>query len=600
MNAPFYARFIICSITLSLLILGLLITKKLLRKHISIKYQYYIWFVFLLMLLIPFLSIQSHGFGAIFNWFASLNQDHAAALGFSTAKTGMDNVLNNSNWMQDFSVAVSKSSPELLNRALLIVWLAGITLMAILTWIINHKISRIKKSLRPICNEEINTLFNQCRKKAGTDKNISLCCSHMIITPITFGFFKPCIVLPRSFNTDFSDNDLQYIFLHELQHYKHKDILINYIMCAFQIIYWFHPLVWYAFKQMRTDREIACDSFVLDTLEENHYVEYGSTILNFADRTMHHSNFLFSADIGGAKNQIKRRIMNIASFCPETKWMKTKSLLVLVMIASITIASAPILSVRAEKESIYNISNTKVNYEDLSAYFEGYEGSFVLYDSSTGQYEIYNKDNSIKRVSPNSTYKIFSALFGLESGVITDMDSSVRWNESLYPYDSWNKDQTLYTAMKNSVNWYFQAIDNKIGMDKLQAYFDKVNYGNLDLSGGLSRYWLESSLKISPIEQVELLKAFYTNTYGFQEKNIRAVKASLLLSRSNGALLSGKTGTGNVNGKNINGWFIGYVESDKNTYFFATNIQNDDDCTGSAASKITLSILADKQIYTSE
>ncbi len=165
MNAPFYARFIICSITLSLLILGLLITKKLLRKHISIKYQYYIWFVFLLMLLIPFLSIHSHGFGAIFNWFASLNQDHAAALGFSTAKTGMDNVLNNSNWMQDFSVAVGKSSPELLNRALLIVWLAGITLMAILTWIINHKISRIKKSLRPICNEKINTLFNQCRKK---------------------------------------------------------------------------------------------------------------------------------------------------------------------------------------------------------------------------------------------------------------------------------------------------------------------------------------------------------------------------------------------------------------------------------------------------
>jgi bla regulator protein BlaR1 len=350
---------------------------------------------------------------------------------------------------------------------------------------------------------------------------------------------------------------------------------------------------------MRIDREIACDSFVLNTLEEDNYVEYGSTILNFADMTLHNSNFSFSADIGGSKNQIKKRIINIASFHPASKWLKTKSLLILVIMISITIVSAPNLSVRAEKDNIYKVSNSKVKYEDLSAYFDDYEGSFVLYNSKTDQYEIYNKNNSTKRVSPNSTYKIFSALFGLESGVITDKDSTIKWNESQYPYDSWNKDQNLNTAMKNSVNWYFQAVDNMIGMDKLQAYFNKVNYGNLDLSSGLSHYWLESSLKISPIEQVELLKAFYTNAYGFQEKNIKAVKDSLLLAQANGALLSGKTGTGNVNGKNINGWFIGYVESNENTYIFATNIQNDDYCNGSTATKITLSILEDKQIYTS-
>lgn len=52
-----------------------------------------------------------------------------------------------------------------------------------------------------------------------------------------------------------------------------------------------------------------------------------------------------------------------------------------------------------------------------------------------------------------------------------------------------------------------------------------------------------------------------------------------------------------MNGKNINGWFIGYVETKNNTYFFATNIQNEDDSSGSKAGEITLSILKDLGIY---
>ena len=79
--------------------------------------------------------------------------------------------------------------------------------------------------------------------------------------------------------------------------------------------------------------------------------------------------------------------------------------------------------------------------------------------------------------------------------------------------------------------------------------------------------------------------------------HIQAVKEALLLEKNEGARLSGKTGTGAVNGKNINGWFIGYVETKNNTYFFATNILNQDDSSGSKAGEITLSILKDLGIY---
>lgn len=71
----------------------------------------------------------------------------------------------------------------------------------------------------------------------------------------------------------------------------------------------------------------------------------------------------------------------------------------------------------------------------------------------------------------------------------------------------------------------------------------------------------------------------------------------MLISKKDGVSLSGKTGTANINGKDVNGWFIGYVEKNENTYFFATNIQSKDYSNGSSASKITLSILNDKKIY---
>lgn len=173
----------------------------------------------------------------------------------------------------------------------------------------------------------------------------------------------------------------------------------------------------------------------------------------------------------------------------------------------------------------------------------------------------------------------------------------MKWNGRQYPYDAWNRDHDLFTAMKNSVNWYFEDLDKRVQQDDLQAFLKQIGYGNTDFSGGIGPYWLESSLKISPVEQVQLLKAFYTNQFGLKEKNVQTVKDTIRLEGKAGKQLSGKTGTGAVNNKNINGWFIGYVETNENIYFFATNIENEDKAKGSKAAEITLSILKDKGIY---
>ena len=97
-------------------------------------------------------------------------------------------------------------------------------------------------------------------------RNIPIYSTAFLKTPIITGIFKTRIYMPIHLISDHQKTDVRYILLHELQHYKHKDSLANYLMFLTAILYWFNPIVWYALKEMRNDREIACDTSVLKCL----------------------------------------------------------------------------------------------------------------------------------------------------------------------------------------------------------------------------------------------------------------------------------------------------------------------------------------------
>lgn len=270
-----------------------------------------------------------------------------------------------------------------------------------------------------------------------------------------------------------------------------------------------------------------------------------------------------------------------------------------VLAAVLLLGFAPFISTYAADGSHYqwNFSSENISYVDLSTYFGEYEGSFVLYDLENDAWSIHDMEHTTLRVAPNSTYKIYNALFGLEKDIITPENSFIKWNGTPYPFEAWNTDQTLPSAMIASVNWYFGYIDKQLGETSVQEYLHKIEYGNEDLSGDFSSYWMESSLKISPIEQVELLTRLQNQNLGFTPENVNAVKDAIHISSSSFGDFYEKTGTGRMNGRDINGWFIGLIENANNTYFFATNIQSEQHATGSKASDITLSILSDLNIW---
>lgn len=251
-----------------------------------------------------------------------------------------------------------------------------------------------------------------------------------------------------------------------------------------------------------------------------------------------------------------------------------------------------------------NLKNTeKVLYEDLSKYFTGYEGCFVLFDKNKDEYTIFNYQKSQKQVPPCSSFKIMNSLIGLETKVLEDENTIFKWDGTKYNIESWNRDHTLKTAISNSVVWYYQKLAAQVGEKKMQDFLNKVNYGNKDISGGITKFWLQSSLKISPKEQVDILRKFYDYQLPFSKRNIDIVKNIIVLSDKSGIKLSGKTGSGSMpnSEKYINGWFVGYIEKGNNVYIFVTNIEanglSNNSAGGQEAKEITLKILKDKSLF---
>ena len=596
--ANFMIRFLLCNVLISGIVGILLIAKWVFRNNLSSRMQYNLWLLLLGLLAVPFIPFRLISFPQIFSWLSSVRNSSA-----SHADVGANNVMDTglsgtTNWMNDFALSVNKDTPSVTGYILLGIWIVGMLAMMILVIKSSLRLRIIKRSALPLQNPEVRRLYNKCLNEMKITRNIPVYSTAFLKSPIIVGFLKPCIYLPIHLISDYHESDMRYMLLHELQHYRHKDAIANYLMNFAGVLYWFNPFVWFALREMRNDREVACDTSVLKMLEEDDYENYGNTLINFIEKVSI-SPFPFAASLSGNMKQIKRRIINIASYEKPTFYKKLKGMTAFILTTVLIMGLTPFISTYAADESHYQwkSSSENISYVDFSKYFGKYEGSFVLYDLGNDAWSIHDIEHATLRVAPDSTYKIYDALFGLEEGVITPEDSFIAWNGESCPFEAWNADQTLQSAMASSVNWYFQSVDEQLGTTSVYDYIKEIGYGNKNMSGDFSTYWMESSLKISPIEQVELLTQLQNNNFGFAPENINAVKDSICLSSSDAGTFYGKTGTGRVDGQDVNGWFIGYIETADNTYFFATNIGADSDATGGNATEITMSILSDMNIW---
>jgi beta-lactamase class D len=222
----------------------------------------------------------------------------------------------------------------------------------------------------------------------------------------------------------------------------------------------------------------------------------------------------------------------------------------------------------------------------LEKYFDSnnVKGTFGLFDNGTGQFTIYNlsrfKDSSYL---PASTFKIVNSLVGLETGVIANEKMVIPWDGIVRYYPSgdiaadWNKDLTAEQAFKASAVPYFQEVARRIGQDTMQRWLDSLKYGSLKIKTKVDTFWLDNSLKITPDEQMGLVKKLYFQQLPFQKRTQDMVKAMMLQENNANYKLSYKSGWGfRENGKAI-GWIVGWIEENRHPYFFVLNVEADHD-----------------------
>lgn len=196
-----------------------------------------------------------------------------------------------------------------------------------------------------------------------------------------------------------------------------------------------------------------------------------------------------------------------------------------------------------------------------------------MYANNDSSFFEIDPERCKERFIPASTFKIFNSLVALETGVIKDENTIIKWDSVERAVKQWNQDMDMKQAFKYSAVWFYQELARLIGEQKMKYYLQKSWYGNMDMDGGIDQFWLTGKLRIAQEEQIDFLKNLYDNKLtAFSTKTMNTVKNIMLQEDTLGYKLRAKTGWGKADSTDI-GWYVGWIETKDNVYFFATNIE---------------------------
>lgn len=231
-----------------------------------------------------------------------------------------------------------------------------------------------------------------------------------------------------------------------------------------------------------------------------------------------------------------------------------------------------------------NQNNVKQD-KSLKKYFDEnkLEGCFALMNNATGKFTVYNlsryRDSSYL---PASTFKIVNSLIGLQTGKIVNDSMVIKWDGVKRSVNEWNKDLSMYEAFRVSAVPYYQEVARRIGKDTMQLWLDSLKYGakvstdKVTIKTAVDTFWLDNSLKVTPDQQVGLIKRLYFDQLPFFKVYQEVVKRAMLFEDNANYRLGYKTGWGTTEKGHALGWVVGWIEENKHPYFFVLNVESPD------------------------
>jgi beta-lactamase class D len=219
---------------------------------------------------------------------------------------------------------------------------------------------------------------------------------------------------------------------------------------------------------------------------------------------------------------------------------------------------------------------------DFQRHFDsfGLKGSTTIYVYKNKRWIFTNQQDAETATLPASTFKIPNTLFAIEYKAVQDENEIFKWDGKTKSHlgnvvNAWNKDTDLKNAYKNSTVWFYEEVAKRIGRKRYQKILNKCGYGNGNFSEQGIDFWNYGEFTVTPKNQIEFLIKLYENRLPFSDKTVEKVKEIMVSEKTATSTYRDKTGWTRRNGTDI-GWWVGYVETKDNVYFFATRILKDD------------------------
>ncbi|PRT21355.1 methicillin resistance protein [Bacillus wiedmannii] len=344
----FFDWLIETSLMASILVGFILCIKVLFRNKLTPRWQYMLWIVLMIRLLLPWSPDSSYSIYSLLSYSSSVSEVIQKNTP-SPENTVNDEMQHTVELEQNAETVTKNSEPEVnvsseqqtalsLYKVALYVWLAGVIILAVITFITNRRLYSYIKKQPDITDEQVTTVFNRCKQSMKMKKAVSLRLAGKIASPTVFSFFRPKVLLSKKHMKVLNEQQLQYVFYHELAHIKRNDVAVNWIMYSLILLNWFNPILWYAYFCMREDQELACDAYALTFIDKEEQIAYGHTIITLLEHYSYQVPSL--ANLSRNKRTLKRRIVMIKKFQKKSYRLSLLGIIVIVAIASLSLFNA--------------------------------------------------------------------------------------------------------------------------------------------------------------------------------------------------------------------------------------------------------------------
>ncbi|WP_141439109.1 M56 family metallopeptidase [Bacillus cereus] len=344
----FFDWLIETSLMASILVGFILCIKILLRNKLTPRWQYMLWIVLMIRLLLPWSPDSSYSIYSLLSYRSSVSEVIPKNMPSTESIVNIES--DRKVELESNSETVTKNrEPEVkagaeqqttlsLYKIALYVWLTGVIVLAAITFITNRRLYSYIKKQPDITDEQIVTVFNRCKQSMKIKKVVSLRLAGKIASPTVFSFFRPKVLLSKKHMKVLNEQQLQYVFYHELAHIKRNDVAVNWIMYSLLLFNWFNPILWYAYFCMREDQELACDAYALTFIDKEEQIAYGHTIITLLEHYSYQAPSL--ANLSRNKRTLKRRIVMIKKFQKKSYRLSLLGVIVIVAIASLSLFNA--------------------------------------------------------------------------------------------------------------------------------------------------------------------------------------------------------------------------------------------------------------------